>query len=207
MVHRFPGLAPFPHRIPREGRAQLTRLHINLAEETQLPVIIGLLDEAAAWLHDVKGSDQWPRPHPAPMERDARLNRGLRLGHTWICWDGTAAVATITAEGTGDPTLWTARELAEPRRTWHRLCRIQKPRRPRNRSRAAGLAGKRASRQYDAKWIRVDVWTTNKELHAYYKRQGFAFVRTCPDPAYQSGVILQKPTSNISPTTEAFDAY
>jgi GNAT superfamily N-acetyltransferase len=56
-------------------------------------------------------------------------------------------------------------------------------------------AGKRAARQYDAKWIRVDAWTTNKELHAYYKRQGFALVRTCPDPTYPSGAMFQKPTS------------
>ena len=34
-------------------------------------------------------------------------------------------------------------------------------------------AGLTARRQAGAQWIRVDVWRSNKELHAYYERQGF----------------------------------
>ncbi|CAM5431654.1 hypothetical protein STANM309S_04961 [Streptomyces tanashiensis] len=29
-----------------------------------------------------------------------------------------------------------------------------------------------------AKWLRLDAWTTNKDLQAYYLRQGFEHVRT-----------------------------
>ena len=36
-------------------------------------------------------------------------------------------------------------------------------------------AGLRARRWYGARWIRVDVWTTNTRLHTYYQRQGFGF--------------------------------
>ena len=37
-----------------------------------------------------------------------------------------------------------------------------------------GLTGRRG---YGAQWIRVDVWRTNKELHAYYERPGLQILR------------------------------
>ncbi len=172
-------------------------IRLELADETQLPVIVGLLDQAANWLHQVKGSDQWPRPHPAPQERHARLMEGLRSGHTWIRWDGDVPVATITAEGTGDPRLWTEEDLAQPATYVHRLVVAR-----RHAGQGVGAvlldwAGARAVRHYGAKWIRVDLWTTNKALHTYYEGQGFEFVRNCPDPANPSGAMFQKSTSKI----------
>ena len=34
-------------------------------------------------------------------------------------------------------------------------------------------AGLRGSREYGAKWIRIDVWLTNTGLHDYYQSKGF----------------------------------
>jgi ribosomal protein S18 acetylase RimI-like enzyme len=64
-------------------------------------------------------------------------------------------------------------------------------------------AGLRASRAYGARWIRVDVWTTNEELHDYYERQGFEYRGRCPIPGYPSGALFQKAVDQIEPPEEA----
>ncbi|HEY5985248.1 MAG TPA: GNAT family N-acetyltransferase, partial [Streptosporangiaceae bacterium] len=58
-------------------------------------------------------------------------------------------------------------------------------------------AGVRARRTHDARWVRVDVWTTNTALHAYYRRQGFMACGFCPTPGYPSAALFQKPTTQI----------
>jgi hypothetical protein len=57
--------------------------------------------------------------------------------------------------------------------------------------------GLRARREYGARWIRIDVWTTNDALHDYYQRQGFSPCGRCPDPDYPSGALFQKPVAGI----------
>jgi ribosomal protein S18 acetylase RimI-like enzyme len=53
-------------------------------------------------------------------------------------------------------------------------------------------AGMRAAQHYSARWIRLDVWTTNTALQTYYKRQAFEFVRYSTAAANPSGVLFQK---------------
>ena len=43
----------------------------------------------------------------------------------------------------------------------------------------------------------MDVWRTNKELQAYYERQGFTSCGVCTDPDYPSGALFQKPTEHL----------
>ena len=43
------------------------------------------------------------------------------------------------------------------------------------------------------KWIRLDCWTTNSKLHAYYKEHGFSHVRTILDR--KSGALFQRSTA------------
>jgi hypothetical protein len=43
----------------------------------------------------------------------------------------------------------------------------------------------------------VDVWRSNKELHAYYERRGFTSCGTSTDPDYPSGALFQKPTQHL----------
>jgi ribosomal protein S18 acetylase RimI-like enzyme len=65
-------------------------------------------------------------------------------------------------------------------------------------------AANRAVRSYGARWVRVDVWTTNKELHDYYQRQGFTLVRIRNDLEYPSGALFQRPTTEL-PAVEAIE--
>ena len=58
-------------------------------------------------------------------------------------------------------------------------------------------AGLRGGREYGAKWIRIDVWSTNTGLHDYYISKGFRPCGTCADPDYPSGALFEKPVAGI----------
>jgi ribosomal protein S18 acetylase RimI-like enzyme len=64
-------------------------------------------------------------------------------------------------------------------------------------------AGLRARQSYGARWIRVDVWTTNAALHAYYKRLGFGSCGFSEASGYPSAALFQKDTSRIRPPVQA----
>src|SRR6266540_2636245 len=53
-------------------------------------------------------------------------------------------------------------------------------------------AGTRAADE-GARWLRVDVWTTNDKLQQYYRDQGFTHVRTVVLPHNPSGAVFQRP--------------
>jgi hypothetical protein len=60
--------------------------------------------------------------------------------------------------------------------------------------------------QWDADWLRVDVWTTNLGLHNYYKGQDFEYLRTVETECewdYPSAVLFQKPTAAVNRASAA----
>ena len=158
----------------------------------------GLIDEAAGWLRG-KGTDQWAQPWPDRATRDGRVRRGLRDGNTWIAEADGRPIATITYRPHGNQKLWTPQEDRTPAVYLSRLIVTRS---------AAGLdvgaamidwAAARAVRDWNAQWIRIDVWTTNVALHNYYEKRGFRHLRIaqCQAEDYPSAALFQKPTSEI----------
>lgn len=169
---------------------------LNRATGDHLDAIIGLVEEAAAWLRG-KDTDQWAQPWPSREARDWRIRTDLSAGKTWIAWHASGPAATITAERAPDQKLradWDAQPATYVRR-------LVVSRRFAGRGLGSELlnwAGRRAARRYGARWIRIDVWTTNNALHKYYEDQGFTRAGFCSDPDYPSGVLLQKATAWIA---------
>jgi GNAT superfamily N-acetyltransferase len=174
------------------------RLQVRRAAADDLLVILGLIDEAATWLR-TKNTDQWARPWPNQVARDARVRQGIRGGNTWIAEEHGTLVATLTYRPHGNHALWTQHERNEPAVYVSRLIVSRE---------VSGLgigaamidwAGQRAARDWGAHWIRIDVWTTNMALHNYYQARGFRFCRMCPfDPwVYPSAALFQKPISEV----------
>jgi GNAT superfamily N-acetyltransferase len=164
-------------------------------DDTDLTVIIGLIQEAAAWLRG-QGTDQWARPWPDRARRDHTVRAALRQGKSWICWDNDTAAATITADPDGNP-YWREAGFVEPAVYVHRLVVSR---------RYAGLglgaalldwAGLTARRDHGSRWIRVSAWTDNFRLHAYYRAQGFSPCGFHKDPDYPSAARFQKSTADI----------
>ena len=166
-----------------------------------MPSIIGLIDGAARWLQTEKHSDQWQRPWPDELARDQRIRRGIKVARTWIVENDDGLVGTVSFGRGGNKKLWTLRERNQPAVYVSRLIVS-----PRYAGEGIGAdlidwAGQRGVAGWKAELIRVDVWTSNDELQAFYKRQGFTHVRTWQfnDPwDYPSAALFQKSTADIN---------
>jgi GNAT superfamily N-acetyltransferase len=169
---------------------------IRPATTRDLRLILCFIDEAADWLR-TKGTDQWSSPWPSEEERDALVERDLAAGRTWIVEDDGIPMATVTCRPDASPEFWTKSEQADPAIY---VSRLVVSRRYAGQGFGAELlawAGRWAGRQYGAKWIRMDAWTTNIALHSYCERLGFWFVRF-GDTTDPSAALFQKPTAGIS---------
>jgi len=102
----------------------------------------------------------------------------LLKGKTWLVYDGTAVVGTITIDPeepliADERPVWPGWKRGEPALYVRRVIV--------SRARAGlGLgaalldwAAHVAKRDYGVQLIRVDVWTTNRGLHAFYEQQRF----------------------------------
>lgn len=175
-------------------------LRIARAEDTRedMRAILGLIDEASEWLR-AKGTDQWSTPWPDEERRDARVRRGLRRGATWIIWARNKPAATVTIANRPNNAVWSDADcnLAERAVYAHRLITARAFAGWGLGAELIDWAGLRGRRKYGAKWIRIDVWTSNDGLHGYYMKRGFEPCGTCPDLGYPSGMLFQKPVSGI----------
>lgn len=166
-----------------------------------MPSIIGLIDDAARWLRTEKNSDQWQRPWPDETSRDQRIRRGIKVARTWMVENDDGLVGTVSFGRGGNKKLWTLRERNQPAVY---VSRLILSRRHAGEGIGADLidwAGQRGVTGWGAEWIRVDVWTSNEALQAYYKRQGFTHLRTWKfnDPwDYPSAAVFQKSTADIN---------
>ena len=168
-----------------------------------MKTIIGLIDEATAWLQ-TKDTDQWGKPWPDEAARDKRISRGIQSRSTWIAEDHGKAVATVTYRGKGNPNLWT---LSEQRDRAVYVSRLIVSRERAGDEIGAALidwAAYQAVQRWGAHWIRIDVWTTNIALHNYYKERQFIPVRVCEmEDDYPSAALFQKPTAEIDKAAAA----
>lgn len=209
---------PLPHLIPSHGVSEnrvTTRqtgspaptMRIAKAAPEHLDVILGLVEDARTWLRD-QDTDQWAAPWPDRAARDARVLRGLTNGKTWIVWDDDVPAATVTMATRANPAVWSKPEclcdLSERAVYVHRLITARKYAHRGLGSQLIDWAGLRTSREYGAKWIRIDVWTSNLALHDYYQKRGFEPCGFCRDPEYPSGALFQKPVSRIEGTMPLF---
>ncbi|WP_316529657.1 GNAT family N-acetyltransferase [Kitasatospora brasiliensis] len=164
-------------------------LYVRAAQGADLPRLAALRAEAAAWIALEHGSAQWSCPYDA--------ERGLALiarGATVVAALAPRgeAVATVTIRPAGSPRLWNAEELACPA---HYLSSFTVDRRYAGRGIGARLgdwAAWRAARA-GAAVLRVNVWSDNTALHAYYRAQGWSWVRTATGS--RSGALFERATA------------
>ena len=176
----------------RVARAEATGEHLE--------AILSFIEEASTWLRS-KDTDQWAKPWPSKEARDARVLRGLQNGKTWIVWDGDTPAAMVTIATRANAAVWSKPacecDLSERAVYAHRLITARNYAGWGLGAELLDWAGLRGRREFGAKWIRIDVWTSNPSLHDYYLRRGFEPCGTCADPTYPSGALFQKPISGI----------
>jgi len=204
----IPGAGPRSLRAVSAGQAShhgamAATYHVRRAQQDDMPAILDLIDWSAKWLRECKNTDQWSSPWPDEDARNLRVAQGIDAGLTWMVRDDQGSLAgTVTCRDQGSPKLWRTAELRQPAVY---VSRLIVARDQAGRGIGAALidwAGQRGARRWGARWIRVDVWTTNLALHAYYKRTGFTHLRTlkfADNWEYPSAALFQKPTGGIDP--------
>jgi len=152
--------------------------------------------QRAAWLA-ARGSDQWQNPWPRWAVTGA-----VQAGQTWMVWDGEDPVASITLTAAAElDTVWKS-DAAVDDALWHPAddpgnalyaSKLMVPPAAAGRGLGEEMLAWAGGRAYDAEllWLRLDAWTTNAELHEWYRRQGFELVRAVPSRA--SGACFQRP--------------
>jgi ribosomal protein S18 acetylase RimI-like enzyme len=155
-------------------------------------VILELLSDSIRWLQGI-GIDQWAKPWPDEVGRNERIAQDLSEGKTWLALDGMAVAGTITIDPADNGVWPPARRLEKAvyvRKVIVRRCYAGLGLGARLLDWAADVA----ARAHEAPWIRIDVWTTNGQLHAYYRRQGFRFRDLAEDPDYPSRALFERST-------------
>jgi GNAT superfamily N-acetyltransferase len=176
------------------------RLALRRASPDDYRAVIGLRMEAEEWLRTMS-TDQWAAAWPSEDVLEQRIREAIRAERTWIVWDGAVPSATITVSP-NHHEVW-PEENRRDRAAYIR--RLVVSRDPKYMGHGLGAqlldwAGLRASRQYGARWVRVDIWTTNTKLHKYYRDQGFNFCGFCEwIDDYPSAALFQKPVDEIKP--------
>ncbi|UGT60015.1 GNAT family N-acetyltransferase [Nocardia asteroides] len=187
--------APAPARAVRPGT-----LLIRRARRDELALLCLLRLRRTRWLV-ARGEDQWTAAgrglEIAAFARAA--GRAIERGHTWVAELGGEVAGTITVDRRADRDLWTPAELAEAviahfmivdaafagHGIGHRLL-----------AHAAALA-----RGDGLDWVRLDAWTTNAGLHAYYRDAGFHLARIAGPPAHGPSRALFERRVDTWPTT------
>lgn len=176
-------------------------LEIRCAVRGDQPAILEFIDEAKLWLPS-KYTDQWSRDwaDQKGRKRSDRVQASLAQKTTWIVTvtheEQTYAVATVTIEPKANPLVWDRPEDRDASAVY--LSRLVVARRFAGLRIGAALlnwACDHARHRYQAKLVRIDVWTRNFALHKYYRDQGFRWQGYCADKAYPSRARFQRSTS------------
>ncbi|MFE3545537.1 GNAT family N-acetyltransferase [Nocardia sp. NPDC059177] len=161
-----------------------------------LPLICRLRVQRTAWL-TARGSDQWTvagRGRPIEIFAGA-VGRALDRGETWIAEVEGEPAGTITVNHRSDPDLWSSWELAESAVVHFMIVDLRFAGRQVGHHMLAHAADL-AARQHRP-WVRLDAWTTNQQLHEYYRRAGFALARIAgPLASGPSRALFERRTSS-----------
>ena len=164
-------------------------IHIRRATRADLESIVAMRQERTAWLA-ARGTDQWQ----VGLSIDGfveRVQSSINAGETYIAVDEQdTPVGTIAVDTWTNPALWSEAELAEAV-IIHRM--ITWPQRS-NKGVGKTLLEHAAKVALKAgrPWIRLDAWTNNEDLHAYYESAGFRHVRTVKDHKSKSTALFEK---------------
>lgn len=166
---------------------------IRRAVAEDVPTIVELRERRAAWLASL-GSDQWQETGLDRGTFERRVRDSIADGETWMATDDNGAVlGTACGDQRANPGLWTEEELRTAL-IIHRM--ISYPDAAGN-----GIGGRlldhlgEVAEQRGLGWLRLDAWTTNTDLHAYYEHLGFRLVRIVPDYTTRSAALFERPAA------------
>lgn len=181
-------------------------VQIRPADLDDLYLIRRLRLQRSSWLA-ARGSDQWStEAFGQSIDCFARaVARSVAAWETWIAEVNGEPAGTITVNGRADRELWTGTELADALIVHYLIVDLRFAGAGVGRQLLAHAAA--LARAHGRNWVRLDAWTANTELHAYYRRAGFRLVRVAdpndPSPScalferHVDDWLLEAPTLGI----------
>lgn len=152
-------------------------------------VIQELQDEAVAWLAN-RGTDQWQNLRPSRHGTGRSLAEAIARGEVFVVRQDDRIIGTVTVDDYADGEFWTPEDQPHEALYIHRMVVTRAARGQEVGRQMIDWALARAASQ-GKRWLRLDAWRTNAELHAYYLRHGFEHVRTVDLPHRGSGTLFQ----------------
>ncbi|MEC3913265.1 GNAT family N-acetyltransferase [Nocardia sp. CDC160] len=169
--------------------------HLRPACLADLGTITRFRLQRTSWLA-ARGSDQWTRAgRGLPIETFVRsVAHAVRNGETWIAEVDGEAAGTITVNDRADENLWSPGELADAVIVHYMIVDLRFAGNRIGESLLAHAAT--LARLQHRSWVRLDAWTTNKDLHAYYRRSGFRLSRIAgPEATGPSRALFERRTA------------
>lgn len=172
-------------------------IHIRPAVPEDLKVLVAMRQERISWLAE-RGSDQWQVGLTVDGFAD-RVAASIAANQTYVAVDENhEVIGTIAVDKWTNPDLWSETELAESVIV-HRM--ITWPRATNSGIGAVLLKhANKIALNLGCPWVRLDAWTNNTDLHAYYQRAGFRHVRTVDGHKSKSTALFER-QAGVSMTT------
>ncbi|MEU1985365.1 GNAT family N-acetyltransferase [Nocardia sp. NPDC019395] len=167
-------------------------VQIRPAALDDLNLICRLRQQRASWLA-ARGSDQWSAEASGlPIDFFARVvDRAMAAGETWIAEVHGEPAGTITVNDRADTQLWTEAELADSLIVHYLIVDLRYAGQGVGRRLLAHAAALTQTRGRN--WVRLDAWTSNTDLHTYYRRAGFRLARVAgPDRPSPSCALFER---------------
>lgn len=152
---------------------------------SEAPAVMRLLGDTVEWLR-ARGSDQWS----TWRSWDSKMAPVFAAGDVWLLLDADALIGTITVESSADPDFWTPEEAQDPALYLSKLTIRRDHAGQHLGDLLLSWAGDYATRQ-GARWLRLDAWRSNPDLHRYYLDRGWRYVRTAEAPHRRSGTLFE----------------
>ncbi len=176
---------------------------IRQARSNEVDTVLDLLYERVRWLAE-RGSDQWST---TTSSWPSKVTAAVTAGHTWLLIGlDEVPLGTVTLSTVGDPDFWTSEELSESALYVAKLAT------------SASCAGTGLgslmlrwtvdhAHRHGHKPVRLDVWKTARDLHAWYRSQGWQHLRTVERPERKSGALFShEPQRMLLPNLVSVDA-
>lgn len=164
---------------------------IRRADSADVDAVLALVTEAAQWLGE-RGSDQWQYPE---QRHRVSIARTTARSEVWVVTDDSdTIVATITINEYADPEFWKPDDDSGDALYVHRMAVARTAAGHEIGSALLDWAARQAV-DTGKKWLRLDAWANNTELHNYYRRRGFQHVRTLHFSHRGSGALFQRPAT------------
>jgi hypothetical protein len=143
------------------------RIRVAAADQRDLPLAAGILDDASAWLES-RGLTCWPRPFPV-----ASLEADQARGATYLAWEGAVAVGTFSLYWTDVP-FWGRRPDERPGYAGY-LHKLAVRRGHPGLGRLLLDLAQTIAKAEGAAVLRLDCIAGKEDLRGYYEAAGFEY--------------------------------